>query len=153
MPIQQTRKTVVEERTEKQTKLIHSVKLQITQKSLRSGKSWPARNSDGMLSIPYGETDKKKVKQPRAGTQEPVKEQPGDGTQGQLQAEQTALEQVTCESDVKQEKDTMSATVKLAKEVDDPDKMRIEGESVNADEKNTDGNKGPDEIFDLRRRH
>ena len=38
--------------------------------------------------------------------------------------------------------------MKLAKEVDEPDKLRIEGESVNADQKNTDGNKGPDEVFD-----
>ena len=79
--------------------------------------------------------DKKKVKQPGAGTQEPVKKQ-------------TALEQVTCESDAKQDKDTMSATVKLAKEVDEPDKLRNEGESVDADQTNTDGNKGPDEVFD-----
>ena len=28
------------------------------------------------------------------------------------------------------------------------DKLRIEGESVDADEKNTDGNKGVDEVFD-----
>ena len=28
------------------------------------------------------------------------------------------------------------------------DNLRIEGESVDADEKNTDGNKGPDEVFD-----
>ena len=28
------------------------------------------------------------------------------------------------------------------------DKLRIEGESVDANEKNTDGNKGPDEVFD-----
>ena len=28
------------------------------------------------------------------------------------------------------------------------DKLRIEGEVVDADEKNTDGNKGPDEVFD-----
>ena len=28
------------------------------------------------------------------------------------------------------------------------DKLRIEGESVNEDEKNTDDNKGPDEVFD-----
>ena len=28
------------------------------------------------------------------------------------------------------------------------DKLRIEGESVDEDEKNTDGNKGPDEVFD-----
>ena len=28
------------------------------------------------------------------------------------------------------------------------DKLRIEGESVDADEKNTDGNKGHDEVFD-----
>ena len=27
-------------------------------------------------------------------------------------------------------------------------KLRIEGESVDADEKNTDGNNGPDEVFD-----
>ena len=27
-------------------------------------------------------------------------------------------------------------------------KLRLEGESVDADEKNTDGNKGPDEVFD-----
>ena len=29
------------------------------------------------------------------------------------------------------------------------DKLRIEGESVDADEKNTDGNTGPDEVFDI----
>ena len=28
------------------------------------------------------------------------------------------------------------------------DKLRIEGESVDGDEKNIDGNKGPDEVFD-----
>ena len=38
--------------------------------------------------------------------------------------------------------------MKLAKEIDWPDKLRIEGESVDADEKNTDGSKGPDEVFD-----
>jgi len=44
--------------------------------------------------------------------------------------------------------ETMSATVKLAKQIDEPDKLRNEGESVDANEKNTDGNKGPDEVFD-----
>ena len=38
--------------------------------------------------------------------------------------------------------------MKLAKEIDEPDKLRIEGESVDATEKNSDGNKGPDEVFD-----
>ena len=46
--------------------------------------------------------------------------------------------------------ETMSAMEKLAKEIDEPDKLRIEGESEDADEKNTDGNKSPDEVFDER---
>ena len=54
--------------------------------------------------------------------------------------------QMNIESGVAEE--TMSATVKLAKEIDEPDKLRIEGESVDANEKNSDGNKGPDEVFD-----
>ena len=54
--------------------------------------------------------------------------------------------QMNIESGVAEE--TMSAMVKLAKEIDEPDKLRIEGESVDANEKNTDGNKGPDKVFD-----
>ena len=38
--------------------------------------------------------------------------------------------------------------VKLAKEIDEPDKLRIEDESVEEDEKNTDFHKGPIEVFD-----
>ena len=46
--------------------------------------------------------------------------------------------------------ETMSAMEKLAKEIDEPDKLRIEGGSEDADEKNTHGNKSPDEVFDER---
>jgi len=53
-------------------------------------------------------------------------------------------ENVGYESDVAEE--TMSGMVKLAKEIDEPDKLRIEDVSV--DEKNTDDKKGPVGVID-----
>ena len=53
---------------------------------------------------------------------------------------------VDYESDVTEE--TMICMVKLAKEIDGPDKLRVEGESVDANEKKADGNRGPVEVFD-----
>ena len=38
--------------------------------------------------------------------------------------------------------------MKFAKEINELDKLRIEGESVDADEKNTDYNKSSNEVFD-----
>ena len=63
-----------------------------------------------------------KRKQPGAGTQEPKKKQTTRDRDPRTleRKEQCQLQAVTCESDAKQDKDTMSAMVKLAKEIDQP---------------------------------
>ena len=72
--------------------------------------------------------DEKKAKQSRAGTQEPVKKQTARRWDPRAleRKEQCQLQAVTCESDVAEE--TMSATVKIAKEIDEPDIGQLSAE-------------------------